>query len=111
MDEGHVVDVLARPGKISEAHVPLLPYCWNLNGELHQRPDRRGEEAGVLVEARQFLAVALGQFRLVVPGIHLALAAVHEQPDHALGLGGKMRPLRRKRMREPRRSRRFGLAA
>ena len=53
---------------------PALAVLGELERRLHQRPDLVGEEAGVLVEALEFLAVALGEFRLVVPGIDLAAA-------------------------------------
>ena len=80
---------LADPGA-------ALAVLGELERRLHHRADLLREEAGVLVEALQLLAVALLQLRLVVPGIDLARPAVHEQPDDALRLGGKMALLRRR---------------
>ena len=53
---------------------------------MHQRADLFGKESGELVEALEFLAVALGEFRLEVPGVDVAGAAVDEEPDHPLDL-------------------------
>ncbi len=74
-------------GKISEPHLPHWPCCGKSERRLHHRADLVGEEAGVLVEALEFLAVALGQFGLVVPRVDLARSAVDEQPDDRAGLG------------------------
>ena len=52
---------------------------------LHERPNLVGEEAGVLVEALQLRAVQLCERRFIVPGVHVAGAAVDEQPDDAFG--------------------------
>ena len=49
-----------------------------------------GEEARLLVETFQFLAVAFGQSRFVVPGIDLARASIDEQPDDRLGFAIEM---------------------
>ena len=78
-------------GKISGTHVPLWPCCFQAKRRLHERADLVGEEAGVLVEALQLLAVVFRQFRLVVPGVDLAGPAVHEQPDDRFRLRGEMR--------------------
>ena len=59
-------------------------------GRLHQRPDLIGEETGVLVESGELLPIAFDQFRFVVPGVDVARAAIHEQPDHGFRLGREM---------------------
>jgi hypothetical protein len=69
-----------------------------LERRLHQRPDLIGKEAGVLVEALEFLPVAFGERGLVIPCVHVARAAVDEQPDHGLRLGRKMANSRRQRI-------------
>ena len=80
-----------RCGKRLDTHLPALAVLLELERRLHQRADGIDEEAGRLVEARQFLAVVFGQFRLIVPGIDLAGPAVDKDPDYRLGLGGDVR--------------------
>src|ERR1700722_2358242 len=100
MDEGHVIDVLRHAGEDRRNPRSRLPTLLPGEGRLHQRPDLIDEEAGLVVEALEFLPVALRQLRLVVPGIDLAGTAVHEQPDDRLRLGGEVRLLRRQRMED-----------
>ena len=78
--------------------MPLCPCCWKANGDFIRPPTSFDEEAGVLVEAGQILAVVFLERGLVIPGVHLALAAVHEQPDHRFRLRRKMRRFRRERI-------------
>src|SRR4051812_44326194 len=59
----------------------------------HDRPDGTVEEPGILVETGEFLAVALFEFGLIVPGIDLAWAAVREDPDDRIGPAGKVPPM------------------
>src|SRR5262249_53303327 len=68
---------------------------------LHERADLVGEEAGVLVEAGQLLAIALGQLGLVVPGIDLAGTAIDEQPDGRAGRAGEVTRPRGERAEGP----------
>ena len=48
------------------------------------------------------LPVVLVELGLVVEGVHVARAAVHEQEDHALGLARELRRLRHQRVRHGR---------
>ncbi len=57
---------------------------------LHDGPHLVREEARSGIEAGQFLAVVLLQIRLVVPRIHLAGPAVHEEPDNIPGACGEV---------------------
>ncbi len=91
VNERHAVDVFAHLRKNFRNPRTRLPALLELEGRPHQRAHLLGEEARVLVEAFQLLAIALGQFGFVVPGVDLALTAVHEQPDDAFGLGRKVR--------------------
>ena len=88
----------ARCGKISDTQAPDWPCRVNWNGDFISPPISPGKKAGLGIEAFQRLAVAFFQLGLVVPGVDLALAAVHEQPDDALGLGRKMRRPRGQRI-------------
>ena len=74
-------------------------------GELPQRlhdallrPAGAGIGDGPGVVERQLLAVVLVEPRLVVVGIDVADAALHEQEDDALGLRGEVRQLRGERV-------------
>ncbi len=87
VDERHLVDVLGHVREDLGDPRPALAVLGQLERRLHQRADLVGEEAGVLVEALEFLPVALVEFGLVVPGIDVGRPAVHEQPDDRLGLG------------------------
>src|SRR5262249_36784363 len=66
-----------------------------LKGRPHDGSDLVGEESGVLVEMGQFLVVPLFERGLVLPGIDVALSAVHEEPNHRSRPRGIMRRLRR----------------
>ena len=65
---------------------------------LHQPTHRICEETSEPVKAFQRLPVALLQLRLVIPSIHMARAAVDEEPNDRLRLGLEMRLLRRQRI-------------
>jgi hypothetical protein len=91
INERHVVDMRGQIRKNLRPPRAALAVLFEGERRLHQRPDAAGKKSGVLVEAVQFLAIALFEFRLVVPRVDLALPAVHKKPDHRLGLGRKMR--------------------
>ena len=74
VDERHLVDVLRHVREQLGDQLAALAVLRELERRLHQRPDLAVEEAGVLVEALEFLAVALLEFGLVVPGIDVATA-------------------------------------
>jgi hypothetical protein len=57
---------------------------------LHDRTDLVRKKPGGFVEALQLLTISFGQLGLKVPGIDMAGAAIHEEPDDILGPGGKM---------------------
>ncbi len=99
VDERHTVHVFGQvrkeAGRPSAALAVLAPF----ERGSHERADGSWEEACLRVEAFECLAVALGEFGLVIPGVDLALSAVHEQPDDGArfgfvmglpGLGGGM---------------------
>src|SRR3954453_10130105 len=90
VQEGHVVDVLGHLGKDFRSPGAALPMLAKFEGRLHQWPDLIREEAGVLVETGQLLAISLGELRLIVPGVDLAGTTIHEQPNYSLGLRRKM---------------------
>ncbi len=58
-----------------------------LEGGSHERADGSGEEPCFRIEAFERLAVAFGEFGLVIPRVDLALSAVHEQPDDGACFG------------------------
>src|SRR5207248_2168688 len=71
-------------------------------------PLRPDDAALVLLAAtaeglhRNGLAIEIVQLRFVVEGVDVARPTVHEEEDDALGLGGQVPVLRRKRVREGR---------
>jgi hypothetical protein len=86
----HAADVREQFGHVHAALTVLL-----------ELPRRRQQATGmslrhhnVAFTGHRFAGAAL-QFRLGVEGIHLADAAITEDRDHRLGLGGKVRQLRR----------------
>ena len=101
VDEAHGVDVLREMGK-QVAH-PRARLAVLGPGEGAGETLSAGlEEAHFAVGARQLLAVAGLEFRLVVPGIDLRRRPRHEQPDHPLRSrrmvgqrGGRRHPARR----------------
>src|SRR5438477_10932490 len=64
----------------------------------HQRTDRILEKARLVVEALELLTIHSGQLRFVVEGIHLARAAVHEEPNDRFGARFETRRFRRERI-------------
>lgn len=86
VDEGHFVNVLAEFWKNGGDHLAALTARGELEGRLHERADGVGEEAGVFVEAGEFLAVHFLELRFVIPGVDLAGASVNEEPDDGFGL-------------------------
>ena len=84
LQHAHVVDA---PAQIREdlAHLrPALAVLLELEWRLHQIA---GLALVIGDGARQRLAVVLLQHRLVIEGVHLRRAAVHEQENNVLGLG------------------------
>src|SRR5438094_986155 len=98
VDEGEVIDVLRDMGEDLRDPGARLAVLLPLERRLHERTDLVGEEAGVFVEALEFLAIAFGQLRLVVPGIDVTGPAINEQPDDGAGLAGEMAGSRGQRM-------------
>src|SRR5437016_1746654 len=70
---------------------PRLAVLPPLERRLHQRPDLVDEEARLVVEALQLLAVGPEEPGLVVPGVDVAWPAVDEQPDDRLRLALEVR--------------------
>ena len=98
MQKRHLVDMAGQVRKDLRDPRPRLPVLLKLKRRPHDRSDVLGEKAGVLVEPLQLLPIALGQAGLVVPGVDLAGATIHEQPDDRLRRGGKMSRPRRQRV-------------
>src|SRR6185503_9070711 len=98
VDERHLVHVAAEVREDLRHHLAALAARGELERRLHQAAHFVGEEAGELVEARQLLAGALRQFRLVVPRVDVARTAVREDPDHRLGTRLEVGRARRKRV-------------
>ena len=65
--------------------MPLLPYFLNVNGDFSRLPVLRSV---FRLPGGHGLAVILSEHRLGVEGVHLRRAAVEEQEDDVLGLGG-----------------------
>ena len=81
-------------GKISLTSMPLWPYFLKLNGDGNAAPVRRSV----------FSVIGIGlpansrQRRLRIEGVDVRRAAVHEQVQDALRLGGERRLLRSERI-------------
>ena len=90
VDEGELVDLPCEVGEDAADPGAALAVPGPREGRLHQGPHGIGEEPGLGVEAGERLAIAPLQLGLVVPGVDLAGAAVHEQPDHGLGGGAEV---------------------
>ena len=80
--------------KNSLTSMPLWPYFWNLNGEGNAAPVLRSVRQ---VGSRQRLAVRTRRAGLGVERIDVRAAAVSEDVDDVLRLGGKVRLLGRER--------------
>ena len=88
VQEGDVVDVLARCGNRSLTHLPHWPYCLNFHRGSTMRPwFLCPPRPKVLTVDR--LVVHADHRRLVVERVDVARAAVHEQEDDALGFRGQ----------------------
>src|SRR5262245_34033138 len=96
VNECHFIDVLGHAGKNLADPRSRFPVAGELEWRLHHRAHLRGKKARVLVETFQFLSVALFQFWLVLPRVHVTWATVHEQPNDALRFRRKVAPLGRK---------------
>src|SRR5262249_39096116 len=90
----HLINMAGHFGKEFGNPRATLAVLLELERRTHERADLVGKEAGCLVKACQFFSVALGKLRLVIPGVDVTRAAVHEQPDDRLRLDRKMRLLR-----------------
>ena len=95
-----------RWGNSSLTAMPLCPYLRNCQGDFSRLPDAVFGKSERAFE-RQRLAVVAGQARLGIERVHVRGTAVHEQKDHALGLGRKVRLLWRKWIGRGCRQRRF----
>ncbi len=87
VDERHLVDVLGEVRENLRAPFAAFAVLREPEGGLHHRADLIGEKARALIEALEFLTVALGQLRLIVPGIDLARSAVEKQPNDRASRG------------------------
>src|ERR1043165_3247609 len=90
MDERHLVDMACQVRKDFGDVFATLAMLAKTERRAHDRPDLLAEEAGILIEADQFLAVAAVEFGLVIPGINVARPAVDEEPDDVFGLRSMM---------------------
>ncbi len=97
MEEGDIVDMLRELRKECRDLLPTLP----VGRELPLRPH---DPSLTLLAAASLrlhldrLAVEIVELRLVVEGVDMAGAAVHEEEDHALRLGGEVGDLRGQRI-------------
>src|SRR5262245_29665818 len=98
MDEGHLVHVPGHVRKDVRDTGPALAMALAAGGRFHDGPELIAEETGVAIEASQLLPVAALQCLLVIPGVHLARAAVHEEPYDGAHARREMRSPRRQRM-------------
>ena len=99
VDDAEVVDGLGHVGKELADPAAGLAVALKLEGRLHQA---LGLAQGLDVHCRRALAVVFLQQRLVVESVHVGDAAVHQQVDHPLGSGGKVRGLGNQGVAEPR---------
>ena len=99
VDDAEIVDALSHVGKELADPAAGLAMALELEGRLHQA---LGLALGLDVHGRGALAVVFLQQRLVVEGVHVGDAAVHQQVDHSLGPGGKVRRLGGQGVAEPR---------
>jgi len=90
VDEGHVVHVTRDVREDFRNPSAGFAVALELEGGLHDGADLIGKESGLAVEAFELLAIVLFEHGLVIEGVHLALAAVHEEPDDGFCLGRKM---------------------
>ncbi len=90
VNEGHVIHVRGDVGEDLGGVGAGLAELLKFEGGLHERADLIGEEAGFLIEASELLTIVFFEGGLVVPGIDLGLAAVHEEPDDGFGFGGEV---------------------
>ena len=81
-------------GKMSLTSMPLWPYFLKLNGDGKAAPVRRS----VLRRDRHGFTGEPGQRGLRIEGVDVRRAAVHEQMQNALRLGGERRLLRSERI-------------
>ena len=97
MEEGNIVDML---GEMREEGRDLLP-TRPVGGELPFRPHDPSLALRAAAPLRLHLdrlAIEIVELRLVVEGVDMAGAAVHEEEDHALRFGGEVGDLGRERI-------------
>lgn len=87
MNERHVIHMIHHVGEDLGNPATGLAFLLKLERRLHQGADFPRKETCELIETLEFLPIVLFKGGLVIPGVNLALAAIHEQPDHRLGLG------------------------
>ena len=90
MDKRHVIHMVDHVGEDFGYPGARLSLFFKLEWRLHQGANFAREKPGELVKALKFLTIMFRKLWLVIPGIHLALTAIHEKPDHRFGLAGKM---------------------
>ena len=98
VDDAEIVDALRHVGKELADPAAGLAMALELEGRFHQA---LGLALGLDVHGRGALAVVLLQQRLVVEGVHVGDAAVHQQMNHAFGPGRKVRRLGDQGVAEP----------
>ena len=98
MDKCHPVNMLSQVREDLGHELAALTSTRELERRLQQSADLLREESGELVKARELLPMTLGEFWLVVPGVHMAGTAIDEEPNHALRFGSEVRQAGRHRI-------------
>ena len=78
-------------GKQAAAPRTALPMLRPIEWGFHERSDGVRKESRLRIEPRQWLAITFLQFRFVVPSVHMAGAAISENPNDGFSLGGPWR--------------------
>ena len=98
VDDAEIVDALRQVGEELADPAARLAMALELEGRLHQA---LGLAQGLDVHRRGALAVEFLQQRLVVEGVHVGDAAVHQEMNHPLGPGCKVWRLGNQGVAEP----------
>src|SRR5260221_9778856 len=98
VDERHLIRVLCEAREDLARPRAALAVLRKLKWGFHQPANLIGKKARLVVKTFELLAVAPRQLRFVIPGIDLALSAIHEEPDDGLRLGRKVAEPRAERV-------------